>query len=171
MKEIIIAYPIKETALQLRAVLYKNGIHAQYVCATGATVLGIAAELHGGLIICASILRDMSVGTLANRLPAGFDIIALNKSGIEEYMGNIISLPLPLDVNEFIKTVEILISSRVSFTDRNASDADIISNAKTILMGVNEISEMQAHKYIQQLSMKQSKPMVDVAKEIIENFS
>lgn len=171
MKSIIVAYPIKATAIQIKNVLEDEGFYVSHVCATGASVLSIAGEMRGGVIVCASILRDMSAAVIAEYLPAGFDIIALTKGGRQEYMGNYIPLPLPLDRVEFVKTVRVLVSSESSFTNRTKDDAEYISRAKHILMGADDMTEMQAHKYIQQLSMKQSKPMVDVAKDIINNFS
>lgn len=171
MRDIIIAYPIKETALQLRSVLEDYGLHSRYVCGTGAGVLGIASDMHGGIIICASILRDMSVVTLAERLPAGFDIIALSHNGVEEYMSNIVSMPLPLNRAEFIETVQMLAVSYSSFTQRSSDDDRLISQAKAILMSTNDITEMQAHKCLQRESMKKGKTLVQVAKEIIYEFN
>ncbi len=171
MKSIIIAYPIKETAMQIRNVLEENGLYVSHICATGASVLNIACDMRSGVIVCASILHDMGANILAENLPADFDIVALSKGGRENYMGNLISLPLPMNRDEFVKTVSVLVSTDSSFTRRKSDDAKLISDAKLILMEVNDMTEMQAHKYIQQLSMKQSKPMVYVAKEIIKNFS
>lgn len=170
MKTVIIAYPIKETAMQLRNVLESDGIHVSYVCATGASVLAIAADMKGGVIVCASILRDMGAGILADRLPSGFDVVALCKSGSENYMGNLISLPLPLDRSEFLRTVEVLMTSKTSLTNRDRDDYDYISNAKAILMSTDNMSEMQAHKYLQRESMRRGKKINELAKEIISNF-
>lgn len=171
MKSIIIAYPIKNTALQIKSVLEDEGLYVSHICATGASVLNIAGDMRGGVIVCASILRDMGAGVLAERLPAGFDIVALSKGGRQSYMGNFISLPLPLDRDEFVSTVAVLMSSESSFTNRKKEDCDYISNAKNILMSVNDMSEMQAHKYLQKESMKSGKKIADVAKEIIKQFS
>lgn len=171
MRNIIVAYPSKEMAMQLKNVLEKDGLYVSHVCGTGSSTLGIAADMRSGVIVTASILRDMSAGTLAERLPAGFDIVALSRSGREEYMGNLISLPLPLDKSEFLRTVEILVATETSFTDRSTDEKQIISNAKSILMNIKQISEMQAHKFLQNESMKKSKKMVEVAEEIIYKFN
>lgn len=85
-------------------------------------------------------------------------------------MGNLICLPLPLDKDEFLRTVEILVTTESSFTDRNLSDSEYISNAKAILINTNAMSEMQAHKFLQSESMRCGKKMVDVAKDIIAKF-
>ena len=167
MKNIIVAYPNRNTALQLKSVLEQDGLYVSHICATGASALGIAADMRSGVIICASILRDMGV---AERLPSGFDVIALSKSGKEDYMGNLICLPLPLDKDDFLRTVEILVTTESSFTDRNLNDSEYISNAKAILMNINSMTEMQAHKFLQNESMKSGMKMVDVAKDIIARF-
>ncbi|MDE6155627.1 MAG: ANTAR domain-containing protein, partial [Eubacterium sp.] len=171
MKEIIIAYPNKVTALQLRSLLEAEGFYVSYVCATGASVLNIAHELHEGVVVCASILSDMSAGVIAEHLPVGFDIVALSKNGREEYMGNLINLPLPVQKDEFLQTVSILVSTRSSFTQRAKDESDLISNAKLILMNNRGISESQAHQYLQKLSMRSGKKLVELAKEIVNDFT
>ena len=170
MKNIIIAYPNKELAIKLKNVLEREGLYVSHICSTGASVLNISGELHGGVIVCASILRDMTAGTIAESLPPGFDIVALSKGGKQSYMGNFISLPLPLDREEFVSTVSVLVSSRSSFTNRAKNDEEYISNAKSVIMELNKMSEMQAHKYLQQLSMKKGMKMVEVAKKILEDM-
>lgn len=171
MKSVIIAYPIKNTAMQIRNVLESEGIYVSHICATGTSVLNIAADMRGGVVVCAAMLSDMGATALTENLPSGFDIVALTKSGCESYLGNYISLPLPLDRTEFVNTIAVLVTSESSFTARNKSDSDYISNAKSILMNSNGISEMQAHKQLQRESMRSGKKLVDVAKGIIDQFS
>ena len=171
MKSIIVAYPKKNTAMKLRSALEEEGLYVSHICATGASVLGIAADMRSGVVGTASILSDMSATVIADRLPPGFDVVALSHSGREDYMGNLISLPLPLDRQEFISTIRVLVATETSFTNRNLDDSELISSAKTILMNVHGITEMQAHKRLQQESMRTSKKLVDVARDIISQFS
>lgn len=171
MKDIIIAYPVKSTALQMRSLLESEGFHVSFVCATGASVLNIAQNLREGVIVCASILSDMGAGVLAENLPVGFDVIALSKNGREEYMGNLINLPLPVHKDEFLQTVSVLVSTRSSFTNRGGNDSEIIYNAKLILMNNRDISESQAHRYLQKESMRTGKKIADLAREIINDFT
>ncbi len=171
MKSIIIAFPKKNPAMQLRNVLADDGLYVSHICATGASVLGIASEMRNGVIITAAMLSDMSAISLSERLSPGFDIVALSSQGKEDYMGNLISLPLPLNRQEFLSTVEILVASDTSFTNRNKDDREIISNAKTVIMNLHNMTEMQAHKYLQQESMRRSKKMIDIAKEIIDQIN
>lgn len=171
MKGIIIAYPNKNVAMQIRSMLECEGFYVSHICATGASVLSIAQNLCDGVVVCPSILSDMSAGSLAENLPVGFDVIALSKNGREEFMGNLISIPLPMQRDEFLQTVSVLVSTRSSFTKRNNNESEIISKAKLILVNNMQISELQAHKHLQRESMNKGKKIVDIAKEIVNDFT
>lgn len=86
-------------------------------------------------------------------------------------MGNLITMPLPVNRDEFLQTIAVLVNTRSSFTQRDKNDSEIISTAKLILMNANGISESQAHKRLQQESMRKGKKLVDLAKEIINDFT
>ena len=165
MKDIIIAYPNKEVALRLRALLVGEGFRVSHICALGSSALGAAGEKDAGVIICASLLRDMGAGTLAEQLPADFDVVALSKNGKTEYMGNLITLTLPLDRQEFLQTVAVLVSSR-----RKGADEDLISNAKLVLMNTQDMTELQAHRFLQKESMRTGLKITDLAQKIINDF-
>ncbi len=171
MRDIIIAYPVKDIALKLRAMLESEGFYVSHICALGSSVLSIAQGLNEGIIICASVLSDMSAGSLAERLPAGFDVVALCRNGSEDYIGNLVNLPLPLHKDDFLQTISLLSSTRSSFSKRSKTDGEAIYNAKVILMKTKSITECQAHKYLQNESMKTGKKIVELAKEIIKNYS
>lgn len=171
MKDIIVVYPVKETAMGIRTLIEKSGFHVSHICALGSSALEIAQAKQTGVIICPFLMRDMSSADLAEQVPPGFDIIALSKNGSEQYMGNMITLPLPMDRAEFIQTVAILASSRSSFTRRSGSDDDYISKAKQALMAAKGMSEAQAHKFLQSESMKSGKKMAAVAMDILDSFA
>lgn len=170
MRNIIIAYPVKETAQKLRLLIESEGFYVSHICALGSSVLSIAQEMREGVIVCASILSDMSAGNLAEHLPPDFDVVALSRDGTQEYMGNLISLPLPVNRAEFIDTIAVLANSRSSFTRRSSDDSEIIHNAKLIIMNNMNLTEAQAHKHLQNESMKTGKKLVELAKEIVNDF-
>ena len=154
MREILVAYPSKDTALKLRSLLEGEGYDVPYVCATGASVLSIAQDMSEGVIVCVEGLRDMTAGNIAEHLPPGFDIVAFTRG----------------DTDSFLNTVGVLVNSVSSFTERSVSDEDVISKAKLILKETNAFSELQAHKYLQRESMKMGKKIAVLAQEIINDF-
>lgn len=171
MKDVIVVYPVKETAMSIRALLEKSGFHVSHICALGSSALEIAQVKQTGVIICPFVMRDMSSSDLAEQVPQGFDIIALSKNGSVQYMGNMITLPLPIDRTEFIQTVAVLASSKSSFTRRSSSDEDYISKAKQALIAANGMSETQAHKFLQNESMRTGKKISAVARDILDSFA
>lgn len=171
MKDIIVVYPSRETAMTLRTLIEKNGYHVSHICAQGATALEIAQEKRNGVIICPFVMRDMSSAELAEALPVDFDVIALSKNGSEQYMGNMLTLAMPLDANEFVQTIGLLASSGAGFTKRSENENDYISKAKQALMSLHGMSEMQAHKYLQKISMNSGKKLLQTAMDILDKLN
>lgn len=171
MKDIIVVYSVKSTAMAIRSIVEKGGFHVSHVCALGSTALEIAHSKRDGVIVCPFVMSDMSSADLAEMLPCNFDVIALSKNGSEQYMGNMITLPVPINTDEFLQTVAVLATSRSSFTKRSGNDGDYIFKAKQALMGIKGMSEVQAHKYLQEESMKTGKKIVAVAMDILDSFA
>ena len=171
LKDIIVVYPLKETALSIRALLEESGFHVSHICALGSSALRIAQEKLGGIIVCPFLMKDMTSAQLAEQLPQGFDIIALSKNGTEQYMGNMITLPVPMNRADFLSTVQMLANSKSGFTRRSGNDGEYISKAKQALMSVYGMSETQAHKYLQKESMKSGKKIAAVAMDILDRLT
>lgn len=171
MKNIIVIHPKKEMALAIRSIIEKGGFHVSHICALGASALKISSSKQSGIIVCPFVMKDMSATELALRLPQNFDVIALSTNGSEQYMGNLITLPLPINYNEFISTISVLNSSVSSFTKRSEDEKDYISKAKEVLFTVKGMSEVEAHKYLQNQSMKNGKSIAKVAMDILDEFA
>lgn len=171
MKDIIIVYPVKETAMAIRALIEKGGYHVSHICALGSSALEIAHDKRSGVIVCPFVMRDMSSAALSEALPQDFDVVALSKTGKELYMGNMITLPLPIDTKNFLQTIGLLATSKSGFTKRSESDSDYISKAKQALMSIRGMSEVQAHKYLQSESMCKGKKLVQTAMDILDQLA
>lgn len=171
MKDIIVIYPVKDTALSIANLLVKNGFTVSHICARGSSALEIAYQKRQGIIVCPFNMSDISASELSDNVPVNFDVVALSKNGSEQYMGNLITLPLPIDEGTFIRTIEVLASSRSSFTKRSRDDDECIRKAKHALMKAKGITEPQAHKMLQNESMRTGKRLVAVAKDVLDEFA
>ncbi len=169
LKDIIIVYPERETALAIRSFIVKNGFGVSRICSHASTALEFAGICDGqGIIVCPFIMSDMSAVDLAQQLPPGFDVIAFSKNGAEQYTDNLITMPVPVNRFEFIQVLSVLYSSKASFAGAEAED-ERVSAAKQALMAEKGMSEMQAHKYLQRESMKSGKRILQLAAEILDN--
>jgi len=171
MKDIVVVYPVKSTAMAIAALIEKSGFHVSHICALGSSVLELSQQKKSGVIVCPFVMKDMSAADLSESLPVDFDVISLSKNGSEQYMGNMITLPLPIEKEAFIQTVSVLASSRGGFTKRSADEGDCIAKAKDVLMAVKGMNEGQAHKFLQNESMKTGKKISVVAMNILDEFA
>lgn len=71
MKDIIVVYPKKETALSLRSLIEKSGFHVTHICALGSSALEIAHEKQSGIIVCPFLMRDITAAELAEQVRPG----------------------------------------------------------------------------------------------------
>lgn len=171
LKDIIVIYPERKTALSIRSLIEKNGYPVFRICSHGSTALEFAALGDGqGIIVCPYYMSDMSAADLAHQLPPGFDVIAFSKSGAQQYAGNLVSLPVPINTAEFLQTLSVLYSSRASVPQGARDGDECVAAAKRKLMAANGFSEMQAHKYLQKESMKSGKRISQLAAEILEGY-
>ena len=92
--------------------------------------------------------------------------------GISE---NVIFLPTPLKVHALVSSVDMLAESILRSRKRkkkfvkqkNNQDFELIKKAKDLLMERNNMTEEQAHRYLQKTSMNSGNSMLDTALMII----
>ena len=166
-----------EDARSIKNVLVKNGFSVTAVCTSGAQALGHTDELRDGIIISGYRLTDMVCMELKDNLPAGFEMVAMaSQRVLTDVSGNgIIGLAMPLKVHELINTVDMLSQGIVRRKKkqkerpkvRSGEEASIIENAKRLLMERNNLTEEEAHRYLQKHSMDNSVSMVETAQMLL----
>ena len=93
----------------------------------------------------------------------------------EKEQDDLMCLSMPLQVHELIETVEMLSyeverrrkKQRALPKKRTDEDRQIIEEAKRLLMNRNNISEDEAHRYIQKTSMDNGTGLVETAQMIL----
>lgn len=176
MLSIIIAFPKIEDAKNIKKVLMRNGYEVNGTCTTGAQVVGIANELDEGIILCGYRLQDMHYTQLYNYLPKGFEMLLIaSASKMEEYISDIIFLDMPIKTQDLLNTLEMMTynymrqkkKNKTKPKSRSNEEKAIIAKAKEILMNRNNMSEEEAHRYIQKTSMDSGTNMVETAEMIL----
>ena len=177
MVNIIIALPRPEECTGIRNILARNGYRSLYVCNTGAQAISQAEDYESGIIICGYKLPDMVYSNLKDDLPADFEMLILaSQKFISECYGNdIVCLAMPLKMDDFISTVNMMAEelerrkrrARLAPKVRNEKDTQTIAEAKELLMVRNHMTEEEAHRYIQKNSMDSGNSLVETAKMIL----
>lgn len=177
MSNIVIAFPKKEVAQNIRKILSQSGYSVQAVCSTGAQALASVNNLENGILICGSRFIDMMYMEIHDYLPPEFQmlLIASPTSIQEREVENLVCLELPMKVHELLQTLEMMEGQirrrrkrlRNIPRQRSGEDRQMIEQAKALLMDRNKFSEEEAHRYIQKRSMENGTGLVEVAQMIL----
>ena len=177
MTNIIVVFQKIEEAKGIKNLLVRSGFSVTAVCTTGAQALEHIDGLNDGIIVCGYKLPDMMYMELHDYMPKGFEMLlmasahAINE-GIYE---NLVTLTMPLKVHDLINTVDMMVQSmerarkkrRLKPKARNEEEATLILDAKRVLMDRNNMSEEEAHRYIQKCSMDSGTNMVETAQMVL----
>lgn len=177
MTRIIVAFPKIENGKNIKNILVRNGFQVVSVCTSGAQVIQDANDLQDGVVVCTYRLPDMMYWELKGYLPPGFEMVTITSKSQWQENGdsNVVSLSLPLKVHELISTLEMVTYSvermrrkRKSMPKkRSKEEQELIDRAKDILMNRNNMTEEEAHRYLQKTSMDNGTSFAETAQMIL----
>lgn len=177
LTNIIVVFARIEDARSIKNVLVKNGFGVTAVCTSGAQALNYADEFHDGIVISGYRLTDMICTGLNENLPKGFEMVVMaSQRALTEVQGSgIIGLAMPLKVHELVNTVDMLSQSIVRRRKkrrekprvRDEKDAAVIESAKQLLITRNNMTEEEAHRYLQKHSMDNGTSLVETAQMVL----
>ncbi len=180
MKSVIIAFQNPEAAETIRRVVQLGGYGVSGVCSGGAEVLRMMEWASASAVVCGYRLKDTTAAELYENLPAGVGMMVLlaqNQAGSVDIPYGIQSVNLPVSRTALLDTLKTVImindrpSSKKSGEDkrpgRSDEDKQTITRAKELLMDQNNMTEDQAHRFIQRVSMNNGSKMIDTAKAIL----
>lgn len=155
----------------------QNGFQVESTCTTGAQVLQSANRLDSGILVCGYRFVDMMCTELQEYLPTHFEMLLVaSPTNCEELsIQNIVCLATPLKVHELLQTVEMMDytiarkrkKEKAKPKERSDEEMQLIEEAKTLLMNRNNLSEEEAHRYMQKRSMDNGTGLAETAQMIL----
>ena len=177
MINVIVAFPKIENGKSIKNILIKSGFQVGSVCVTGAQVLQNADMLGDGIVVCGYRLQDMIYTELHEYLPPQFEMLLVASPGNcgERDVENLVCLSTPLKINELLQTVEMMEytitrrrkKARQKPKERSEKEMNLISEAKALLMERNNLTEEEAHRYMQKRSMDNGTGLTETAQMIL----
>ena len=177
MTNIIVVFARIEDARSIKNILVKNGFGVTAVCTSGAQALGYADEFHDGIVIAGYRFTDMICVEVKESLPKGFEMVVMaSQRVLADVAGSgIIGLAMPLKVHELVNTVDMLSQGIVRRRKkrrerpavRNEKEVLTLETAKHLLMMRNNMTEEEAHRYLQKHSMDNGTSMVETAQMVL----
>lgn len=177
MTSIIIVLPKIEDGKTIKNLLVRNGYAVSAVCGSGAQAISTMDMVDDGIVICGYKLVDMMYSELHECMPQGFEMLLMASDRLlADCRGNnIMCLSMPLKIYDLLNTVEMMTNSiaykrkkrKAQPKTRNPKERALINEAKTLLMSRNNMTEDEAHRYIQKCSMDSSTNLVETAQMIL----
>lgn len=181
MINIIVLFSNTNDARKIRNALVQSGIEVTAVCTSASQVIQRFGDLEEGLIVCGYRYTDMMIYELREYLPAGFEMLVLVSKAHQqdvEYLEHTTIIQMPVKLFALVSKAQSLLSMMMEKKRkrkrkkilRTPEEEEMIKKAKQLLMENNQISEEQAHSYLQKRSMDSGVTLVETAKNIIESF-
>lgn len=178
MTNVIVAFSRPEDAKSIKNILMRSGFQVVAVCHSGAQVLACAENLHSGIIVCGYQLTDMLFLDLHEWLSPEFSLLMVSSPSkwTSRIPADIVCLPMPLKVHDLTGTLEMMAEAqtrkrkmqwRQQPKQRSEEEQLLIGKAKALLMERNNLTEEEAHRYIQKCSMDSGKNMLKTAQMVI----
>lgn len=177
MVNVIVAFPKPENAKSMKNILVRSGFSVDAVVTTGAQALQYANALEDGILVCGPRFVDMMYTELHDYLPSTFQMLLLAPPDVchERAVQDIMCLAMPLKIHELVSTVETMSYTitrqrkkrRQEPRVRSLEEQRLLTDAKELLMARNNMTEEEAHRYIQKRSMDNGTGLVETAQMIL----
>ena len=140
MTGLIVVFPNKDNATNIRNLLARGGMDVIGVCTTGAQAMHYADTVDDGIVVCGYRMKDMMYTQLREYLPESFEmlLVASQDKWSSGDVEGIVGLSTPIKVYDLLNTVTR-----------------------------NNMSEEEAHRYLQKSSMDSGTNMVETAEMVL----
>lgn len=174
MSYIVIAMAKNGDAIRLKDIIQSGRILEEVIiCQDGSDVLRVAREQEVNLVICTSRLSDMSYEELVSYLKSSEKMLMLTREPTMISMSdNIRTLQIPFKSSDFLAAIKSLIPTRYyerakGSKKRSLEDQMRIDSAKQLIMKQERLSEPEAHRYLQKISMDTGLDLVQIARQLL----
>lgn len=137
--------------------------------------------LGDGIVVCGYRLQDMIYTELHEYLPPHFQMLMVASPNLceEREIEDVMCLSMPLKVHELVSTMEMMVYAmerqrkkrKAVPKERSQEEKQLIQQAKELLMIRNNMTEEEAHRYMQKTSMDSGTGLTDTAQMILSMLS
>ncbi|MDO4562562.1 MAG: ANTAR domain-containing protein [Clostridia bacterium] len=178
MRSVLLAFQNPEACETIRKVVVGGGYSVEAECQSGADVIRTLSRINDVIVICSYKLGDMTAAQLGETLGDSVAAVVLLSQQQQQMQmdipENMLTLRMPLSKRALIDTLDNILrlkhaakSNGDERPPRTEDEKKMIEAAKGVLMERHNMSENQAHRYIQKQSMNSGRKMIDTAMIIL----
>ena len=142
MAGLIVVFPNKDNATNIRNLLARGGMDVIGVCTTGAQAMHYADTVDDGIVVCGYRMKDMMYTQLREYLPESFEmlLVASQDKWSSGDVEGIVGLSTPIKVYDLLNTVNMMLQSmdrrrkkrRKELKNRDPKQQETIRKAKEL---------------------------------------
>ena len=173
MLSIFLGFVSERTRESLSRVLILSGLPLGGAFPDGASIIRAVRQRGGGLVLCDGKLSDMSALHLYGALGGDALLVVLERMPGSVSLGpeGPVRLMMPVSARELAAQVLLLYegeqAKRQALFRRNPTDEKLIREAKQLLQDGYGLDEPEAHRLLQQVSMREGLNMRELARKIL----
>ena len=178
MIDIIVVFPQMKDGQGIRNLLVRNGYRVGIACTSGAQAKTYMDNIDYGIVVCGYKFSDMMYSELFHDLGPTFEMLLVaSRAKLEEGVADgIVCVEMPLKSYDLLNTLEMMMQAlerirkkgRQKPEERNIAQKAIIDEAKKLLMNTRNMTEEEAHRFIQKSSMDSGTNMVETAQMVLQ---
>ena len=173
-QNILVAFANEKVSYTVTRMLMSGNMRPSYICTSASELKKKIHYYQSGIIISGYKLKDSSIVQFVDDIPDGFSVILIgNKAQIEMCESErIFKLAVPLQKEDLICSVSMLYNMQAkprvnNIKFRSEEEERILRLAKETLIDRYNMTEENAHRYMQKKSMDTGTKLIDIAKIIL----
>lgn len=183
MVNIIVVFSSQKDAVNIRNLLVRHGHTVIAVCTSGSSVNQTIDQMEGsdGIVISGFRYPDMTYSDLLGNLPDTYQMVVMALPGNLEriYEYNVVKISMPVKAYDLFSTLQAIETTimrrrkkrREKPKERTSAEKALLEHAKSVLMKAKNMTELEAHRYMQKCSMNNGTNLVETAQMVIEIYS
>ncbi len=171
MAKIVVAFRERDAGETIASMLRESGYEVIRVCTAGDEVKRVFQMIQDGILICGFRLKDRTVDQILEDLSGRAEVLCISKAEQTAQLRapHVFHITPPVKKSVLAAWADMLVQLHYQHIPlREETDRDRIRQAKEKLMTERNITEKEAHRYLQKLSMRFGIPMSRIAEQILE---
>lgn len=172
MAKFVVAFRDRDTAERIASLLREGGYEVIRICTDGDDVKRTFHKIHDGILVSGYRLKDRYLDQIAEDLDERAEVLALMRADQSVYTDSarLFLQKLPVTRSELMMWADMLTQLHdQKMPRRSGGSRDLIEEAKQQVMAEKNMSENEAHRYLQRISMKLGLRMEQVAERILSH--
>lgn len=175
MDQVVLAFEGNRTNERVKDMIDMAGLAECTICRSAGEVKRLSYQQQVAAVICGYKLRDETAQELLADLPRPCSLLVIATQNMLDMIDNedIFKLAAPVSKGDLLASVRMLLQlghrmERYARPQRPQEEREVIERAKGVLIDRHNMTEAEAHRFLQKGSMDTGVRMVRMAQMILD---